>query len=448
MSSMTRRTALKAALGVAAAGAAPFNILKAGPSPNSKLNIAVIGVGKQGSGNASAFANADNVIALCDCHESWHKKAVKKKANLQGIPLYKDYRVMFDKIGKQIDAVCVATPEHNHYTISMHAMRRGKHGYCQKPLCHTMWETRELAKAAKELNVVTQMGNQGHSSDSSSNIYEWVRDGAIGKVREVNTYMTKNYWTDKPVIQGSRIPGDLDWNLYLNRAGEIPFSESYMDRNWIRYNHFSGAVGDMGAHTLDAAYYSLDLKVPLSVRADVETPAKPWSLPSGGIITWEFAARGDMPPVTLRYHLGTANTKSLPRPKHLEADRAFKHSSLSIIVGEKASIMSGSHSQSAMIIPEVVRREVGRASGNSYRNEGKGHFQNFTLACKGTGIAMSNFEYAGPLSEIIVLGDIALMHPNKTLKWDSVGMKITNDEAANNSLFMRRLDPRDNLNWC
>jgi len=355
---------------------------------------------------------------------------------------------MFDKIGKQIDAVCVATPEHNHYTISMHAMRRGKHVYCQKPLCHTMWETRELAKAAKELNVVTQMGNQGHSSDSSSNIYEWVRDGAIGKVREVNTYMTKNYWTDKPVIQGSRIPGDLDWNLYLNRAGEIPFSESYMDRNWIRYNHFSGAVGDMGAHTLDAAYYSLDLKVPLSVRADVETPAKPWSLPSGGIITWEFAARGDMPPVTLRYHLGTANTKSLPRPKHLEADRAFKHSSLSIIVGEKASIMSGSHSQSAMIIPEVVRREVGRASGNSYRNEGKGHFQNFTLACKGTGIAMSNFEYAGPLSEIIVLGDIALMHPNKTLKWDSVGMKITNDEAANNSLFMRRLDPRDNLNWC
>lgn len=161
-----------------------------------------------------------------------------------------------------------------HYAISTFFIRRGIHVYCQKPLCHTMWETREIAKEAREHNVVTQMGNQGHSSVSSSNIYEWVREGAIGKVRE-----------------------------------------------------------------------------------------------------------------------------------------------------------------------------VGRPSGSSYRNEGKGHFENFTLACKGTGKAMSNFDYAGPLSEINVLGDIALMHPNRTLEWDAENMRITNDEEANNSIFMRHEEPRDHMAW-
>lgn len=311
-----------------------------------------------------------------------------------------------------------------------------------------MWETRDIVNESRKYNVVTQMGNQGHSSDSSSNIYEWVRAGAIGKVKEVNVYMTKNYWTDQPIIQDSKIPSDLDWDLYLNRADFIPFSESYMNREWIKYNHFSGAVGDMGAHTLDAAYYSLDLKVPLSVRADVETPAKPWSLPSGGIITWKFPARDDMPPVTIKYYLGTANKAGLPHPKHLEKDRQFNHSSNSFIVGEHASIMSGSHSQGGRIIPEAKMQETGKPSGKSYRRKGKDHFRNFTLACKGEDKAMSNFEYAGPLSELIVLGDIALMHPNKTLNWDSKNMKITNDDAANNSLFMRRPDPRDDMNWC
>ena len=203
----------------------------------------------------------------------------------------------------------------------------------------------------------------------------------------------------------------------------------------------------MGAHTLDAAYYSLDLKVPLSVRAEVEVPAKPWSLPSGGLITWEFGARGDMPPVTLRYYLGTANKEGLERPKHLEPERKFDHGSGSYIIGETGTIKSGSHSHGGRIIPEEKMQEIGKPSGSSYRNEGSGHFENFVLACQGTGKAMSNFEYAGPLSEIIVLGDIALMHPNRTLEWDAKNMQITNDEQANNSLYMRHDEPRDHMDW-
>jgi predicted dehydrogenase len=442
MKSIKRRNFLK---GTLAAAVAPFNILKAGPSPNSKLNIACIGVGRQGSNNAEYLAESENVIALCDVDEAWHKQAIADEPILHNIKLWKDYRVMFDKIGKDIDAVMIATPEHSHYAISMYAMRQGKHVYCEKPLCHTVNEVRLLMQEAKKhKNVVTQMGNQGHSSLSSAMLRDWGQAGSVGPIRQVDAYSRKNYWIDQPPVKGSIVPETLDWNLYLNRAGEIPFSTSYMDREWIRYSHFSGAVGDMGAHILDPAYYALDLRIPLSVRAEVDTPAFPGSLPRSGIITWEFAARGDMPPVTVNYYLG--EDIEFPRPKHLEPGRKDITSG-SVLIGENASIMAGGHSQGARIIPESVMQETPKPPEVAMRCNGKTHFDNWTLACKGKDTAMSSFEYAGPLSEIIVLGDIALLHPGKTLLWDAKNMKITNDEAANQSLFMRRLDPRDHMDW-
>ncbi len=441
---LTRRGFMKGAISAGALTILPSRVW-AGPSPNGKLNTAVIGVGRQGSGNARALSQTDNIVALCDVHESWHKSAIRRHKVLQKVKLWKDYRRMLDGVGRDIDAVCVATPEHSHYAISMYAMRRGKHVYCQKPLCHTVNEVRLLTEESKKHKVVTQMGHQGHSGLSSANIRDWVQDGAVGEIREVVAYSTKNYWTDKPLARGSTVPPDLDWSLYLNRAGRIPFSSSYLNREWIRYNHFSGAVGDMGAHILDPGYYSLDLKVPLSVRADVKIPAAPYSLPRSGIITWEFPARGKMPPVTMKFYLGTEGLK-YPFPKHLEKGRR-QITSGSVLVGENASIMAGSHSQGGRVIPEARMKEVGRASGDAFRCKGKNHFHNFTLACKGEDTAMSPFEYAGPLSEIIVLGDVALMHPNKTLLWDSENMKITNDEAADKSLFMRHLNPRDDMDW-
>ena len=446
MRSIRRRDFLKSALAASAVSVVPFNILKAGPSPNGKLNIACIGVGMQGSSNAEYLARTDNVIALCDVDQAWHKKQIQNRKNLHGIKLWTDYRVMFDKLGKQIDAVLIATPEHNHYTISTAAIRRGKHVYCQKPLCHTVNEVRLLTEETrKHKKVVTQMGNQGHSGRSSAMLRDWGQAGSVGPIREVHAYSRKNYWIDKPVVKGSVVPETLDWNLYLNRAEEIPFSTSYMNREWIRYSHFSGAVGDMAAHIFDPAYYALDLRVPLSVRAEVNTPAYPGSLPRSGVITWEFAARGKMPPVTMKYYLG--EDIEFPRPKHLEPGRR-EITSGSVMVGENASIMAGSHSQGARIIPESVMKETPRPPEVAFRCKGRTHFDNWTLACKGEDTAMSHFEYAGPLSEIIVLGDIALLHPGRTLLWDSKNMKITNDEAANKSLFMRRLAPRDHLNWC
>lgn len=445
MISLKRRDFIKRALATSTIGAASFNILRAGPAPSSTLNIACIGVGLQGSGNADYLTRSNNVIALCDVDKAWHGQAIKNKQSLHGIKLWTDYRVMFDKIGKDIDAVCIATPEHNHYTISLAAIRRGKHVYCQKPLCHTINEVRLLTEEVKKhKNVVTQMGNQGHSGESSAILRDWGLAESIGPIREVHAYSRKNYWTDKPVVKGSVVPDTLDWNLYLNRAEEIPFSTSYMNREWIRYTHFSGAVGDMAAHIFDPAYYALDLRIPLSVRAEVDIPAYPGSLPRAGVITWEFGARGNKPPVTMKYYLGEGI--DFPHPKHLEKNRKGITSG-SVLVGEHASIMAGSHSQGARIIPETAMKETPRPPRRAFRCKGKTHFDNWTLACKGEDTAMSSFDYAGPLSEIIVLGDIALLHPGRTLLWDSKNMRITNDEAANKSLFMRRLAPRDNMDW-
>ncbi|MHC4913060.1 MAG: Gfo/Idh/MocA family protein, partial [Planctomycetota bacterium] len=286
MKSLKRRDFLKGVVAASAVGVAPFNILKAGPSPNSKLNIAGIGIGAQGSGNLSYLTRSNNVIALCDVDQERFGKCITNKKELHGIRLWNDYRVMFDKIGKDIDAVCIATPEHNHYTISMHAIRNGKHVYCQKPLCHTVNEVRLLTEEARKYpKVITQMGHQGHSSRSSAMLRDWGLADSVGPIRQVNAYSRKNYWTDKPLVKGCVIPKTLDWDLYLNRAEMIPFSTSYMNREWIRYSHFSGAVGDMAAHIFDPAYYALDLRIPLSVRAEVNTPAYPGSLPRSGVIT-------------------------------------------------------------------------------------------------------------------------------------------------------------------
>lgn len=445
MTSMNRRSFLKRGLALSALSLGPIQILKAGAPAATKLNIAVIGLGGQGTDNARQLAQTDNIIALCDVDEAWCGSHAGKVKELKDLPLYRDYRVMFDKIGKDIDAVCVATPDHNHYAISAFFIRRGKHVYCQKPLCHTVDEVRMLvAEAAKQPKVVTQMGHQGHSSESSAIMRDWGLADTIGAIREVHAYSRKNYWTDKPIAPPSEPPKTISWDLFLNRAEEIPFSTSYMNRDWIRYMHFSGAVGDMGAHILDPAYYTLDLRIPLSVHADVKTPAFPGSLPKAAGITWEFAARGNKPPVTMKYYLGPGI--EFPWPRDLEKGRREIDSG-SVMVGEKCSIMAGSHSQGARIIPETAMKELPRPPKVAPRCKGKNHFENFTLACKGEDKAMSSFDYAGPLAEIIALGSVALMNPNRKLLWDSEKMKITNDEEADKSHFMKRPAPRDQMNW-
>ncbi len=442
---LKRRTFLKGMLAASAVGTAPFNILKAGPSPNSKLNIACVGVGRRGAAVAAGMAATDNVVALCDVHEPWHKQAIANQKRLHGIKLWTDYRAMLDKIGSQIDAVMIATPDHARFAITMAAMRCGKHVYAEKPLCHTLNEVRLLTEeAAKRPKIVTQMGNQGHSSESAAQINDWISAGVIGQVREVLAYSRKNYWTDKPLVQDSVTPEGLDWDLYLNRAETVPFSTSYMNREWIRYSHFSGSVGDMAGHTLDAGYYALGLTTPTSVRADVNTPATPWSMPRSGVITWEFPARGTQPPVTMKYYLGT--DIEFTRPKHLDPDETMIGAG-SFLVGEHGAIQGGSHSQGARIVPRDLREATPKPAKTAFRCKARNHSANWIMACKGQDKAMSSFDYTGPLSEVVVLGNIALLNPGVTLAWDNRRMTFTNHEAANKSPFLKRIAPRDERNW-
>lgn len=436
-----RRDFLKATLATSAIGVAPFNIQAAGPSPNSKLNLVGVGIGRMGSNNLKTLAG-HNIIGVADPDEAWSRKYYPAPE----VKRWRDYRRMFDEIGKEIDGVVTATPEHARYAACMYFIKRGKHVYAQKPLCHTINEARILHKESKKHKVVTQMGNQGHSTESTAVIRDWIKGGSIGKVTEVIGYSRKNYWTKVKPVEGSVIPATLDWDIWLNRAEKIPFSTSYMNREWIRYSHFSGVVGDMATHILDPANYSLELGPPVSVEAKVEDPGFPGSLPKAGVVTWEFPARGDQPPVTMKYYVGP--DIEYPRPKRLEEGRraSFMNSG-SVMVGEKASIFAGSHSQSPRIFPETTMKATPTPPKVSERNKGRGHEGNWTKAIIDGGKAMSDFDYACPFTETLVLGDLALMHPGRKLLWDSEKMKITNDEEADKSMFMRRLSPRDDMGW-
>ena len=354
---------------------------------------------------------------------------------------------MFDKIGKEIDAVMIATPDHARFAIAMAAIRRGKHVYAEKPLCHTVNEVRLLTEeAAKNPKIVTQMGNQGHSTcqrraDQRLGGSRGDRPGPGG----ARLLARRTTGPTSRSIEGSTIPDTLDWNLYLNRAGEVPFSESYMNREWIRYRHFSGSVGDMGGHTLDAGYYALGLTAPISVRAEVPVPATPWSMPRAGVITWEFPARGDKPPVTMKYYLGT--DIEFPRPKHLDPDR--KDDRGRFLPGRRARIDPGRQPQPgrAAHLPRRCGRPRRRrppppsaARPATTPPTGLWPARARTRRCR-----PSTTRARSPRSSSSATSPCCI--PGATLNWDAAKMEITNHEAANKSLFMRRISPRDQLNW-
>ncbi|MFL2910292.1 MAG: Gfo/Idh/MocA family protein [Limisphaerales bacterium] len=262
-----------AALGMAGLSAAKLRAA----SPNNKLNIAAIGVGGMGSGNIEKCSE-ENIVALCDVDL---KRGEKTFGAHPKAKRFRDFRVMLDKMEKEIDAVIIATPDHTHAVATMDAMRRGKHVYTQKPLTHTIWEARQLTEASKRYGVATQMGNQGHSSNGARQTVEWIRAGVIGEVREVHC------WSDRP-LRGTRfekrlywpqgvadrpekkeaVPDTLDWDLWMGPAPYRDYSPAYVPFDWRGWWDFgTGALGDMGCHIIDHPYWALKLGYPTSVEA-------------------------------------------------------------------------------------------------------------------------------------------------------------------------------------
>ncbi len=444
---LTRRKFMAKSTAVAAAAIVPRHVL-GGPArtaPSSQLNIAVIGTGGQGIHNIKEFLKHSDVkiAAICDPAEFWDNsdlyyrhnggrgpalKAIEEhyrqtgSEGHHGCKVYVDFRRMLEKSGKDIDAVVVAACNHIHAVASMAAIRAGKGVYCEKPLTYSVYESRTVAAAAREAKVATQLGNQGHSTDDIRRAVEWVRDGAIGKIREVHVWAGENrmpQFTDRPK-ETPPVPEGLNWDLWLGPAPERPYHPAYAPLMWHYWWDFGGGkLGNFGCHTLDTAVWALNLEHPTLVEAS-STPLNPETTPIASMCHYKFPARGDRPPVDMFWYDGGIRP---PRPDCLEPERNLPLDGGSLLVGDEGAILSGIWNASPRIIPEKKMREYELPKPTIPRS--RGHRRDWIDACKGGPPASSNFNYGARLTEIVLLGVVAL-RTGTTLRWDGPNMKATN----------------------
>lgn len=430
--SISRRRFLGDAAAVAALTVMPRYAL-GGPrqkSPSEKLNIAGIGVGGMGAVNLRNL-ESENIVALCDVDHAYAANTFKRYPNAK---VYTDYREMLDK-QKDIDAVVIATPDHTHAVISMAAMGAGKHVYCQKPLTHDVYEARMLAKVAKESGVATQMGIQGHSMEGLRLLCEWIWDGAIGEVREVDAYCSLSYypwghagWSSK---WGTRptdtppIPASLNWDLWLGPAPERPYHPAYHPAVWRCWWDFGcGMMGDRGVHTLDPVFSSLKLTPPMSVEA-TSCGLNPDTHPLSAIVTFRFSARGNFPPLELTWYEGTR----APRPEELDDDLTMPDEGGVVFKGTKGKIVCGVYGNNPWLLPATLRESYRRPEKTLPRVKDS-HEMDWVRACKTGQPAGANFGYSGPLTEICLLGNIA-KRVDARIDWDAANLKVTNLADAN-----------------
>jgi predicted dehydrogenase len=429
MSPVNRREFLAGAAAAAAFTVVPSRMLGGQDAPSNKLNIAGVGIGGMGTGDVKSCAS-DNIVALCDV-DSRRTTAMLKE--FPGAKVYSDFRKMLET-QKDIDAVIIATPDHNHAVISMMAIKMGKHVHCQKPLTHWPGEARRIAQAAKEAKVATQMGNQGQAGEEPRLLAELIWSGAIGTVREVHAWSNRyppisprgvRRPADKPPV-----PEELNWDLWLGPAPERPYHPCYHPFSWRGWWDFgTGVLGDIGCHELSAVFKALKLGHPTVVEACSSNHQCPPEIanetaPLSSITRYTFPAAGDRAAVTITWWDGGMKT---PRPDELEPDRKFCEDDGRLVVGDKGKIFGH------RIIPDSRAREVGKPPQVLPRSPG--HYKEWIDACKGGKPAGSNFvDHAGLLAEVVLLGNIAIRTKEKLL-WDGAAGRFTNSEAANKMLL-------------
>jgi len=460
-SGMTRRGFVGAAAAGASFAVVPASVLGGNgqKSPGEKLNIAAVGVGGMGAANLSRVED-ENIVALCDVDDEYAGHVFKKYPRARR---WKDFRRMLEE-QKNIDAVIVATPTHLHAVVSKMAMEMGKHVYTQKPLTRTIEEGRVLLETARRTGVATQMGNQGHSTGSVRRLREWIEDGAIGAVRQVHTWAhaATGLWPTGIGRPRSKppVPSHLDWDLWLGPAPFRPYHPAYHPWSWRGWWDFgNGAVSDMGAHAVDPPFYCLDLGSPTSISATYsqldgrdskysqagfkfgrlfelnmqvdgeEFPVQTScsgpnaeTTPCSSVVRYQFAARGDKPPVTLTWWDGGL------RPPVVSALGHPWRSNGNLFIGDKGSISCGTHGGDMVLLPESRRNEY-EPPPRKYRRIDGTHEQDWIKACKGERPACSRFEYAAGLNEIYLLGALAL-RTGKRIEWDADQMKTTNAPEA------------------
>jgi predicted dehydrogenase len=451
---LSRRAFLARAAAAATVAIVPRHVL-GGPgqvAPSDKTTLAGIGMGGQGLQNMATLQEFPEiqVVAVCDVNRegggylSWNwlegkeqrtggrepaRRAVDEYYTKQapttkhpGCRAYADFRELLDK--EDVDAVMVATPDHSHATITMAAIKKGKHVYCEKPLTYSVYEARQVTEAARRAKVATQLGNQGQASEEARVVCELIGDGAIGAVREVEAWCPARFW-NWPTWDGRPpdtppVPEGLDWDLWLGPAPVRPYHPAYAPWTWRNWWDFgTGLLGDLWCHKISTVYKALKLGHPISVEASC-TKLNPETYPLGVIARFEYPARGDLPPVTLTWYDGGLKPA---RPKDLEPGRGVADL---LYVGDKGTMMGH------RLVPETSMKAYGRPPKVLPRSVG--HYKEWVEACRGGPPAGSNFvDHSGVLTEACLLANVAV-RSGKQLVWDGPNFKITNDAEANRLL--------------
>jgi predicted dehydrogenase len=392
---------------------------------DQKLRVAIVGCGGRGRADTREISG-EEIVALCDV-DPVH--AASNFEDYPDLPKYSDYRVMLNEMDEQIDAVVVSTPDHTHFAVALAAIQLGKHVLVQKPLTTTVWEARQLREAARRHNVVTNMGNQGHTGEGCRLAKEWLDAGLLGDVTEIHVWTNKledGRWRSAlrgELYPAQELPSHIDWNQWLGPRPKLPYSDEVHPYRWRGWWPFgNGALGDIGCHTMDAAFFALDLSKPNAITAET-SGYNEYTFPDWSIVTYEFPARGKMPPCKMVWYDGG---KLPPVPEgidKLNEKRGY------YMVGSKAGIYDPTEKNSGpRIFPEAKRRELRDSMPPKTipRCEGDNPAEEFALACKGGPTPGSNFEYAAPLTEMVLLGNLAIRADGKRIEWDSENMQVTN----------------------
>lgn len=428
MPSPSRRKFLKSSLAASSLFVLPRFAIAQGTPASRKLNLAFVGVGGQGNAGL-AGCDGENYVALCDVDET---RAAGGFSRFPQARRFKDFRVMLDKMGREIDAVVISTPDHTHFAAAYLAMQLKKHVYVQKPLTHDIWQARTLRRAAAHFGVISQMGNQGHATEGIRYVKEWYDADVLGEVREVHA------WFDGPDFVGApyfRIPSsfppasepppaNLDWDLWLGPAKARGYSSAYVPRTWRGYWDFgSGELGDWACHTLDAPFWALDLDAPTRVAVVNLDPIHESFVPRSSHLRFDFPARGDKPPVSLHWYEGGQHP---PIPLDWDRQKPFPASGM-LMVGKKLSLLTGPRPDSPRLLPDSVweefrknlpEKKIPRVVG--------GPFREWVRAIKGEGpLPGSAFDYSARLTEMALVGVMA-QRTNHDIEWDAANMRVTN----------------------
>ncbi len=398
-----------------------------------KLKVALIGIGNRGNDLLKSFRDSGLVefVAFCDVDYRGAHTAESRELFPQ-VPAFQDFRVLFDRMGDQFEAVIIATPDHSHFAIAMHALGHGKHVYLEKPLAHTFQEVELLMAKAAQARVVTQMGNQGHSGNNFHQFKAWTEAGVIKDVTRIDMFMNSprrwHGWEVSGFPSGEPVPATIDWDLWHVNTPVHPFSSKLHPQTWRGWFAYGdGAFGDWGPHILDTAHRFLNLGLPHVIEAVHRDGPNEFIFPQASTIRFDFAAREAMPPVAVFLYDGVNNRP--PLPPELGANPSFKQQNGKFIYSKELTFLGGTHGETLRVIPEARMKELAPTLPK-IRGGFSDHFQNFVYACLGREEAKSPFHISGPLTQVFLLGVIAQRLGGR-LAFDPVAKRFTNSERAN-----------------